>query len=59
MGVHKWLKVTRIKSRLLRMNKAVVSEESQNGCACKLEKDVWNEVSDDGGIKTIASIGIE
>lgn len=41
------------------MNKAVVSEESQTGCACKLEKEVWNEVSDDGGIKTIASIGIE
>ena len=59
MGVHKWLKLTRIKSRLLRMNKAVVSEESQNGCACKLEKDVWNEVSNDGGIKTIASIVIE
>lgn len=59
MGVHRWPKVTRIKSRLLIMNQVVVSEESQNGCACKLEKDVWNEVSDYGGIKTIASIDIE
>lgn len=59
MGVHRWPKVTRIKSRLLIMNQVVVSEEPQNGCAYKLEKDVWNEVSDYGGIKTIASIDIE